>query len=318
MNKLLSTAILLAGMALATNASAATFTSDHCSGTGGCGGNGTAFATITGTQVNANTVDILITPLNGNLIIGSGLTTFTFNLTTNVDVTYSNLTLANQNPGFSVVNGFNIGLQATCRSMPELGPRPSTTMASVTSSMASTLHLTAGATALLVRSRSDHRYWSHARRLCRKVHKWRCCGVLRPRHPQQSYRQHRTGRLLHRPANPVRRPHPGTARPVRGRLGRHQHAAARYQEAHSGRRSRSELTKEIRSPSRQMATVASPVPLARGSVVSALPLPPATFTSTKLDTARSKTDRATLAKDQPRSAGSCSCWAVHFSPATSG
>ena len=63
MNKLLSTAILLAGMALATNASAATFTSDHC--TGGCGGDGTAFATITGTQINANTVDILITPLNG-------------------------------------------------------------------------------------------------------------------------------------------------------------------------------------------------------------------------------------------------------------
>jgi hypothetical protein len=108
MNKLLSTAVLLSGMALATNASAATatFTSDHCSGAGGCGGNGTAFATITGTQVNANTVDIVITPLNGNLIIGSGLTTFTFNLTTNVNVTYSNLTLANQNPGFSVVNGF--------------------------------------------------------------------------------------------------------------------------------------------------------------------------------------------------------------------
>ena len=105
-----------------------------------------------------------------------------------------------------------------------------------------------------------------------------------------------------RSANPVRRPHPGSPRPVRGRLGRHRHAAARYQEAHSGRRSRSELTKEIRSPSRQMATVASPVPLARGSVVSAVPLPPATFTSTKLDTARSKTDRATLAKDQPRSA----------------
>ena len=39
MNKLLSTAVLLAGMALATNASAATFTSDHCSN-GGCGGNG--------------------------------------------------------------------------------------------------------------------------------------------------------------------------------------------------------------------------------------------------------------------------------------
>ena len=108
MNKLLSTAILLAGMALATNASAATFTSDHC--TGGCGGNGTAFATITGTQINANTVDIVITPLNNNLIIGSGLASFTFNLTTNVDVTYSNLTLANQNPGFSVINGFNIGM----------------------------------------------------------------------------------------------------------------------------------------------------------------------------------------------------------------
>ena len=30
MNKLLSSAVLLAGMALATNASAATFTSDHC------------------------------------------------------------------------------------------------------------------------------------------------------------------------------------------------------------------------------------------------------------------------------------------------
>jgi len=105
MNKLLSTAVLLSGMALATNASAATFTSDHC--TGGCGGNGTAFATITGTQVNANTVDIVITPLNGNLIIGSGLASFTFNLTTNVDVTYSNLTLANLNPGFSVINGFS-------------------------------------------------------------------------------------------------------------------------------------------------------------------------------------------------------------------
>ena len=65
MNKLLSTAVLLAGMALATNASAATFTSDHC--TDGCGGDGTAFATITGTQINANTVDIAITPLNGNL-----------------------------------------------------------------------------------------------------------------------------------------------------------------------------------------------------------------------------------------------------------
>ena len=56
-----------------------------------------------------------------------------------------------------------------------------------------------------------------------------------------------------------------------------------------------------------MATVASPVPLARGSVVSAVPLPPATFTSTKLDTARSKTDRATLAKDQPRSAELMPC-----------
>ena len=95
------------------------------------------------------------------------------------------------------------------------------------------------------------------------------------------------------------------------RAWRHRHAR-RVTKKRRGRRSRSELTREIRSPSRQMATVASPVPLARGSVVSAVPLPPATFTSTKLDTARSKTDRATLAKDQPRSAGSCSCWAVHF------
>ena len=80
MNKLLSSAVLLAGMALATNASAATFTSDHC--TGGCG-DGSATASpvdlrpITGTQINSNTVGILITPLNGNKIIGSGLTTFT-------------------------------------------------------------------------------------------------------------------------------------------------------------------------------------------------------------------------------------------------
>jgi len=99
---------MLAGIATAVLVSygtgqAATFTSDHCSEA--CGPQATGFATITGTQVDANTVDVTITPLNGNKIIGSGLYTFTFNLTTNVDITYSNFSAA----GFSVINGFGTG-----------------------------------------------------------------------------------------------------------------------------------------------------------------------------------------------------------------
>ena len=76
MNKLLSTAILLAGMALATNASAATFTSDHC-GNGGCTGTGQpgGFATITATQQGAGTVQVTITPLNGNGLVGGVVST---------------------------------------------------------------------------------------------------------------------------------------------------------------------------------------------------------------------------------------------------
>jgi len=97
---------MLAAIALLAScsvASSATFTSDHC--TDGCGPQVTGFATITGTQVDANTVDVTITPLNGNKIIGSGLYTFTFNLTTNVDITYSNFSAT----GFSVIDGFGAG-----------------------------------------------------------------------------------------------------------------------------------------------------------------------------------------------------------------
>lgn len=68
---------------------AATFTSDHC--TDGCGPQATGFATITGTQVDANTVSVTITPLNGNGLVGGtgGLTTFTFNNTTNQAITFN-------------------------------------------------------------------------------------------------------------------------------------------------------------------------------------------------------------------------------------
>jgi len=100
---MLAALALLVGLST-TGSIAATFTSDHC--TDGCGPQVTGFATITGTQVDANTVDVTITPLNGNKIIGSGLYTFTFNLTTNVDITYSNFSAA----GFTVIDGFGGGL----------------------------------------------------------------------------------------------------------------------------------------------------------------------------------------------------------------
>jgi len=76
---------------VAAPASAATFTSDHCGQNGGeCGPQPTGFATITGTQVNANTVSITITPLNGNGLVGgvNGLTTFTFNSLQNQNITF--------------------------------------------------------------------------------------------------------------------------------------------------------------------------------------------------------------------------------------
>ena len=74
---------MLAGAALlvigAGTASAATFTSDHCDPL--CGPQPTGFATITGTQIGVDTVQVTITPLNGNGLVGGtgGLTTFTFN-----------------------------------------------------------------------------------------------------------------------------------------------------------------------------------------------------------------------------------------------
>jgi len=101
--KILLTAAVLLGTAVVSPVSAATatFTSDHCSGSGGCTGSGQpgGFATIEATQIDANTVGITITPLNGNHIIGSGLTTFTFNLTNDATITYSPLP-----SGFDVVN----------------------------------------------------------------------------------------------------------------------------------------------------------------------------------------------------------------------
>lgn len=83
---------LLAGVSLlvlAGAAQAATFTSDHC--TDGCGPQASGFATIFGTQVDANTVSVTITPLNGNGLVGglNGLTTFTFNNTTNAAITFN-------------------------------------------------------------------------------------------------------------------------------------------------------------------------------------------------------------------------------------
>ena len=90
MKRLALTAVLLAGTALATNASAATFTSDHCGG-GGCGPQPNGFATITGTQLGTDLVGITITPLNGNGLVNGGQTTFTFNLIGNPTITYVGL-----------------------------------------------------------------------------------------------------------------------------------------------------------------------------------------------------------------------------------
>ena len=63
-------------------------TSDHCDPL--CGPQPTGFATITGTQVDGDTVSVTITPLNGNGLVGglNGLTTFTFNNTTNTAITF--------------------------------------------------------------------------------------------------------------------------------------------------------------------------------------------------------------------------------------
>jgi len=83
---------LLAGIALLASCGAgqaATFTSDHC--TNGCGPQATGFANITGSQVDANTVSITIDLLNGNGLVGGngGLTTFTFNNTTDQAITFN-------------------------------------------------------------------------------------------------------------------------------------------------------------------------------------------------------------------------------------
>jgi len=83
-------AMSVALLALGTLPSqAATFTSDHC--TGGCGPQPTGFATITGTQLGTDLVQIAITPLNGNGLVGglNGLTTFTFNSTQNQALTFN-------------------------------------------------------------------------------------------------------------------------------------------------------------------------------------------------------------------------------------
>jgi len=108
--KILLTAAVLLGTAVVSPLSAATFTSDHC--TGGCGdgsatGQPGGFATITGTQINGTTVEITITPLNGNKIIGSGLTTFTFNLIGDPTITYTGLP-----SGFSVVDALPGNMQS--------------------------------------------------------------------------------------------------------------------------------------------------------------------------------------------------------------
>lgn len=67
---------------------AATFTSDHC--TNDCGPQPTGFATITGTQVDADTVSITLHFLNGNSLQGgaNGLTSFSFNNTTNTRIAF--------------------------------------------------------------------------------------------------------------------------------------------------------------------------------------------------------------------------------------
>jgi len=90
-NIALAAAAIAAALALpgSANAATATFFSDHC--TGGCGPQPNGFATITATETAPNTIGITINPLNGNLIIGSGLTSFTFNLTTDVPITYVGL-----------------------------------------------------------------------------------------------------------------------------------------------------------------------------------------------------------------------------------
>jgi hypothetical protein len=107
MKNIVVAAVALAAASLFTSgAQAATataiFTSDHCGG--GCGPQTGGFATITGTEVGGNAIDITITPLNGNGLINAGQTTFTFNLVGDPTITYSGLPT-----GFTVVGGTGTG-----------------------------------------------------------------------------------------------------------------------------------------------------------------------------------------------------------------
>ena len=107
---------LLVGMA-GTPANAATFTSDHCDPA--CGPQPNGFATITGIDNGGGSISITITPLNGNGLVGglNGLTTFTFNNTTNTAITFdfganaalfdvSNSATNTANPGAIGQDGF--------------------------------------------------------------------------------------------------------------------------------------------------------------------------------------------------------------------
>jgi hypothetical protein len=102
MKKTMLAAVLLAGTALVSPASAVTvipgtFTSDHC--TGSCGPQATGFATITGTEPAANMVNITVTLLNGNGLVNGGQdAAFAFNLIGDPTVTYSNISSAFLDP----------------------------------------------------------------------------------------------------------------------------------------------------------------------------------------------------------------------------
>lgn len=110
----ISALLLAVGM---TPAQAATFTSDHC--TGGCGPQPTGFATIDAVQLGTGLVQLTLTPLNGNGLVGglNGLTTFTFNSTQNQALTFnfgsnaalfdvSNSTTNTANAGSIMQDGF--------------------------------------------------------------------------------------------------------------------------------------------------------------------------------------------------------------------
>jgi hypothetical protein len=81
------------GEARANIVGSAVFTSDHCSGAGGCLSGQANAGTLTITDHQNGTLDFNVQLANGNVFLGSGLdASFAFNLVGNPTITYSGIT----------------------------------------------------------------------------------------------------------------------------------------------------------------------------------------------------------------------------------